>query len=119
MEICIVTSMLFLILYLKGRGMMFFVRFRLLLHRQPWVVPLTSPTLTGRVIQVKIPKGTQNSEVVPIRGEGFPNVHGYGRGNLLVQVIAEVPTKMTSRQEELLREFGIGEKMSLLGKRNF
>ena len=78
------------------------------------------PTLTGRVIQVKIPKGTQNSEVVPIRGEGFPNVHGYGRGNLLVQVIAEVPTKMTSRQEELLREFAeLEKKMSLLSKRSF
>ena len=78
------------------------------------------PTLTGSVIQVKIPKGTQNNEVVPIRGEGFPNIHGYGRGNLLVQVIVEVPTKMTSRQEELLREFAeLEKKMSLPGKRNF
>ncbi len=71
------------------------------------------PTLTGRVIQVKIPKGIQNTEVVPIRGEGFPNVHGYGKGNLLVQVIAEVPTKMTSRQEELLREFAELEKKNV------
>ena len=78
------------------------------------------PTLTGSVIQVKIPKGTQNNEVVPIRGEGFPNIHGYGKGNLLVQVIVEVPTKMTSRQEELLREFAeLEKKMSLPGKRNF
>ncbi len=71
------------------------------------------PTLTGSVIQVKIPKGIQNNEIVPIRGEGFPNVHGYGKGNLLVQVIAEVPTKMTSRQEELLREFAELEKKNV------
>lgn len=68
------------------------------------------PTLKGNIIQVKIPKGIQNNEVIPIRGEGFPNMHGYGRGNLLVQVIVEVPTKMTSRQEELLREFAEIEK---------
>lgn len=68
------------------------------------------PTLKGNIIQVKIPKGIQNNEIIPIRGEGFPNMHGYGRGNLLVQVIVEVPTKMTSRQEELLREFAEIEK---------
>ncbi len=68
------------------------------------------PTLIGNVIQVKIPKGTQSSEIIPIRGEGFPNLHGYGKGNLLIQVIVEVPTKMTSRQEELLREFAELEK---------
>jgi len=68
------------------------------------------PTLSGKVIQVKIPKGTQNNEIIPIRGEGFPNVHKYGKGNLLVQVEVEVPTKMSSRQEELLREFAELEK---------
>lgn len=71
------------------------------------------PTLTSNIIQVKIPKGTQNNEVIPIRGEGFPNLHGYGKGNLLVQVIVEVPTKMTSRQEELLREFAELEKKNV------
>ncbi|MBV6518486.1 MAG: molecular chaperone DnaJ [Candidatus Brocadia sp.] len=71
------------------------------------------PTLAGTIIQVKIPKGTQNNEVIPIRGEGFPNLHGYRKGNLLVQVIVEVPTKMTSRQEELLREFAELEKKNI------
>ena len=71
------------------------------------------PTLTGNVVQVKIPKGTQNNEVIPIRGEGFPNLHGYRKGNLLVQVIVEVPTKMTPRQEELLREFAELEKKNV------
>ena len=71
------------------------------------------PTLTSNIIQVKIPRGTQNNEVVPIRGEGFPNLHGYGKGNLLVQVIVEVPTKMTPRQEELLREFAELEKKNV------
>ncbi len=78
------------------------------------------PTLAGNVIQVKIPKGTQNNEIVPIRGEGFPDLHGYGRGNLLVQVIVEVPIKITSRQEELLREFAELEKKNVSSRqKNF
>ncbi|MDR4506999.1 MAG: molecular chaperone DnaJ [Candidatus Brocadiaceae bacterium] len=71
------------------------------------------PTLTGSVVQVKIPKGTQNNEIVPLRGEGFPNVHGRGKGNLLVQVHVEVPTKIDSRQEALLREFAELEKANV------
>jgi molecular chaperone DnaJ len=71
------------------------------------------PTLTGNIIQVKIPKGTQNNEIIPIRGEGFPNLHGYGKGNLLVQVSVEVPVKMTARQEDLLREFAELEKKNV------
>lgn len=71
------------------------------------------PTLTGNVIQIKIPKGTQNNEIVPIRGEGFPNVHGYGKGDLKIQVIVEVPVKLNARQEELLREFAELEKKNV------
>ncbi|MCF6157931.1 MAG: molecular chaperone DnaJ [wastewater metagenome] len=71
------------------------------------------PTLTGTIIQVKIPRGTQNNETIPIRGEGFPNLYGYGKGNLLIQVVVEVPTKMTARQEELLREFAELEKKNV------
>jgi len=71
------------------------------------------PIVTGNIIQVKIPKGTQNNEIITIRGEGFPNVHKYGKGSLLVLVIVEVPTKMTPRQEELLREFAELEKKNV------
>jgi molecular chaperone DnaJ len=30
----------------------------------------------------------------------------YGRGDEIVQVIVKTPTKLTKRQEELLKEFG-------------
>lgn len=62
------------------------------------------PTLTSST-KVKIPKGTQSGHVIKIRGEGFPDVHGYGRGNLLVNLVIETPPKLTARQEELLKEF--------------
>ena len=52
-----------------------------------------------------IPEGTQSGKVFRIRGEGFPNVHGRGKGDLLVRVFVETPTKLSTKQRELLKEF--------------
>jgi len=40
-----------------------------------------------------------------VRNHGLPRADGYGRGNLVVQVQVDVPKKITSEQEELLRRF--------------
>ncbi|MBE7559629.1 molecular chaperone DnaJ [bacterium] len=62
------------------------------------------PTLTEKV-RMKIPAGTQSGKVFKLRGQGMPNPRGYGRGDILVRVHVEVPTQLTARQKELLREF--------------
>ena len=62
------------------------------------------PTLDGsRTINVK--KGTQFGELLRIEGEGLPNLRSGRRGDLVVVVKIETPKKLTSKQEELLREF--------------
>jgi molecular chaperone DnaJ len=61
------------------------------------------PTLEGGA-RVKIPSGTQPGTVLRLRGRGMPRIHG-GKGDELVQVLIRVPTKLTNRQKELLREF--------------
>jgi molecular chaperone DnaJ len=62
------------------------------------------PTLDGRV-SLKIPSGTQTNKMFRLRGKGMPNVHGYGRGDQLVRVIVETPTRLNEQQKKLLREF--------------
>jgi molecular chaperone DnaJ len=62
------------------------------------------PTLTGKKT-LKIPKGIEYGEILKIKGEGFPNVKGYGRGDQLVQILVKTPKNLTRRQEELLTEF--------------
>lgn len=62
------------------------------------------PTLNGER-KVNIPKGIESGEILKIRGEGFPKMRGYGRGDQIVQVIVRTPKNLTKRQEELLREF--------------
>jgi molecular chaperone DnaJ len=62
------------------------------------------PTLHGAA-RLKIPAGTQYGTLFRLRGQGMPNVHGHGRGDLLVRVLVEVPTKLTRPLREKLEEF--------------
>jgi molecular chaperone DnaJ len=54
---------------------------------------------------VKIKPGTQSGEIMRLKGDGVPNLRGYGRGDLLIDIKVKTPVKLNKRQEELLREF--------------
>ena len=75
------------------------------------------PTILGKMRKVRVPVGMQSDEIISVKGEGFPNVRGYGVGNMLVHVVVETPTKLTPRQEELLREFAESEHKNVTPKR--
>ncbi|MCB1149134.1 MAG: molecular chaperone DnaJ [Chlamydiia bacterium] len=64
------------------------------------------PSVTGHTCRISIPEGTQNGKIFRVRGEGFPNVHGSGKGDLLVRIFVETPTKLSAEQKELLEKFG-------------
>ncbi len=69
------------------------------------------PTIDGKA-SMKIPPGTQNGHVFRLRGKGFQDLHSSGKGDELVKIKVEVPTKLTERQKQLLKEFAeiSGEK---------
>ena len=73
---------------------------------------LEVPTLRGRA-ELKLAKGTQTGQVLRMRGEGFPKLDGYGRGDQLVEVVVEVPKKLSKEQERLLREFAETEEQNI------
>ncbi|MBI4354762.1 MAG: molecular chaperone DnaJ, partial [Candidatus Omnitrophica bacterium] len=62
------------------------------------------PSLNGRV-SMKIPAGTQSGTVLRVRGKGLADVHDGRMGDLLVRVLVETPTNLTSRQRHVLEEF--------------
>lgn len=62
------------------------------------------PTLEGK-IKLKVPAGTQSGKVLRLKGKGFVDLHGYGRGDQLVRIVVETPRRLTPRQRELLEEF--------------
>jgi molecular chaperone DnaJ len=62
------------------------------------------PGLDGKHIAVEIPAGIQSGKQLRKRGEGMPVLQGRGRGDLVIEIMVETPTKLSSRQKELLRE---------------
>lgn len=63
------------------------------------------PTPTGGTARITIPEGTQSDKIFRVRGEGAPNVHGSGQGDLLVKVVIETPVGLSEKQKDLLKEF--------------
>lgn len=69
------------------------------------------PTLTGKA-KLVIDPGTPAGRMLRMRDRGIPHLNGYGRGDQLVRVNIWVPTKLSAREKELLRELAKGEHMN-------
>ena len=78
---------------------------------------LEVPTLEEKMT-IKVPSGTQSGKVVQLPSKGFPSLQGYARGDQLVVLRVETPTKLTARQKELLEEFALegGQDIHPMGK---
>jgi molecular chaperone DnaJ len=64
---------------------------------------LEVPTLEGRG-ELVVPAGTQSGAVFRLGGKGMPDPRRRGLGDLLVQVVIEVPKKLSKEEDTLLRE---------------
>ncbi len=71
------------------------------------------PTLTGKA-EVTLPQGTQTGQMLRLRGQGLPSLRSGRRGDELVQVVVEIPQKLSKRQKELLREFAETEDRDVM-----
>jgi molecular chaperone DnaJ len=63
------------------------------------------PLLEGGSESIDLAPGTQPGSVFRLPGMGAGHLGRRGRGDLLVQVLVEVPTDLTSEQSEALRTF--------------
>jgi molecular chaperone DnaJ len=64
---------------------------------------LRVPTLE-EPYELTVPPGTQPGHVFRIKAAGVPSLRGRGRGDLLVQVDVEVPTRLDDEQAALLAQ---------------
>ena len=66
-------------------------------------------TLDGEE-NLMLPAGAQSGDIHKISGKkkdalaGVPSLRSYGRGDMICQIIVQIPKKMSQRQEELYRE---------------
>jgi molecular chaperone DnaJ len=74
---------------------------------------LEVPTLKGSET-LDLPAGTQHGEVLKLKGKGLPDIRSYRHGDELVQILVEVPRKLTEKQKQLLREFAATEDVAVL-----
>jgi molecular chaperone DnaJ len=63
------------------------------------------PTIEGNYAEVTVPAGTQTGTVLKLKGKGLPGLGNTPRGNELVTINVQTPTKLSERQKELLKEF--------------
>ena len=63
-----------------------------------------APGLESRT-SLQIAAGTQSGDVIRLPGKGMPRLGGGSRGDQLVHIYVEVPTRLTDEQRELLEQF--------------
>ena len=63
------------------------------------------PDLDGGSNTLDIPAGIQSGKQLRVRGAGMPVLQGRGRGDLVVEIAVETPTKLSKAQKELLKQF--------------
>lgn len=61
------------------------------------------PTVDGDAT-LKIPAGTQPGKVLHMRGKGVPHLRSNGRGDQLVVVNVEIPTRLNQEQRQLFEQ---------------
>jgi chaperone protein DnaJ len=62
------------------------------------------PGIDGDTIALDIPAGIQSGKQLRKRGAGMPVLQGRGRGDLVIEITVETPTRLSARQKELIRE---------------
>jgi len=62
------------------------------------------PTVDNNV-KIKIDPGTQPGKILRLRGKGLPEVNGYGRGDLLVNVNVWIPKAVSKEEAKTIEKF--------------
>lgn len=66
---------------------------------------IEAPTLDGGLTRVTVPEGSQAGRQLRLRGKGMPVVRGARFGDMYIELAVETPVNLTTRQQDLLKEF--------------
>ncbi len=61
------------------------------------------PTVDGKV-RIKLPAGTQGGKVMRLKGKGLPDVNGYGKGDILINVNIWTPKNLSHDEKAILEK---------------
>jgi molecular chaperone DnaJ len=66
-------------------------------------ITVAIPTVEGKV-KIKIEQGTQPGKILRLRGKGIPEINGYGKGDLLVNVHVWTPKHLSKEEAKILEK---------------
>lgn len=64
------------------------------------------PTLSHG-LKIRVKSGTQPSTLVRLRGQGIKDVNGFGVGDLYIRLNIVIPSRLSAKQKELIKELGL------------
>lgn len=64
------------------------------------------PTIGGSRTKVKIPPGTQTGQQMRLRGKGMSVIRSDARGDMYIEIFAEVPVNLGRKQQDAIKKFG-------------
>jgi molecular chaperone DnaJ len=68
----------------------------------------------GGDVSIKIPEGTQSGKQIRVRGRGVPILNGRGSGDLVAQIVVQIPRKLNRAQRDLVAQ--LAESLSVENK---
>lgn len=57
------------------------------------------PTLLGKA-SLRVPPGTHPGQLFRLKNKGFPDIGGYGHGDMLVKVIVDIPSDLSEEDQK-------------------
>ena len=75
------------------------------------------PTIESRV-KIKIDPGTQPGKILRLRGKGIPDVNGYGRGDLLVNINVWIPKNISNDEKKMIEKLNVSENFEAREPKN-
>ncbi len=61
------------------------------------------PTVDGKA-RIKIAPGTQGGKVLRLKGKGLPDINGYGKGDILINVNVWTPKELSKEERNILEK---------------
>ncbi len=63
------------------------------------------PAIDGEKLELSVNAGSQNDDVIRLKGKGMALLRSKSRGDLFVKLRVEVPVNLSAKQKQLLEEF--------------
>jgi len=64
-------------------------------------VTVDIPTIDGKA-RIKIEPGTQSGKILRLKGKGLPDLNGYGRGDILINLNVWTPRNLSREEQQIL-----------------